>query len=50
VAKRAGLSYNTVLAAIGQAVLVYPDTSHSEAENIHTIISITRIPKSKSHQ
>jgi hypothetical protein len=33
----------------GCVVHINPNRSHSKTENGHTIISITRLPKSKSH-
>jgi hypothetical protein len=38
-----------MLAATGHVVHIDPDKSHSGMKNGHTIISITRLPRSKSH-
>jgi hypothetical protein len=38
-----------MLAAIGPAVHIDPDGGNSGTENGHTIVSITRLPKSKPH-
>jgi hypothetical protein len=42
------LSY-PMLAVTGLVVHINPDRSHSGTENGHKIVSITRLPKSKSH-